>query len=51
MTTPFAGGDIAHFDDRWALIQQDTLPAFQKVLAEDPQRAHDVIASDVHART
>jgi len=48
--TPFADGNIANFDDRWALIQQDTLPAFEKLLAERPQDAHDVIASDVHDR-
>lgn len=28
VTTPFADGNIAHFDDRWALIQEDTLPAY-----------------------
>lgn len=50
VTTPFASGNIANFDDRWALIQQDTLPKFQHLLATDPQRARDIIASDVHTR-
>lgn len=45
--TPFPDGNIAHFDDRWALIEQDTLPRFQELLAEDPDRARDIIGSDV----
>ena len=28
VTTPLPNGNIAHFDDRWALIEKDTLPAY-----------------------
>lgn len=28
VTTPLPDGNIANFDDRWALIQEDTLPAY-----------------------
>ena len=48
--TPFPDGNIAHFDDRWALIEQDTLPRFQELLAGDPDRARDIIGSDVSDR-
>jgi len=48
--TPFADGNIADFDDRWRLIEDDTLPRFQELLAADPGRARDIIASDVHDR-
>ena len=48
--TPFPDGNIANFDDRWALIEQDTLPRFQELLANDPQRAREIIGSDVEDR-
>ena len=28
VTTPLPDGNIAHFDDRWALIERDTLPTY-----------------------
>lgn len=34
ITTPLPDGNIAHFDDRWALIEQDTLPAYQDLSRE-----------------
>ena len=48
--TPLPDGNIAHFDDRWDYISKDTLPAYQKLLAEDPGRAKDIIGSDVGGR-
>ncbi|UAL30656.1 hypothetical protein K8W59_03830 [Nocardioides rotundus] len=48
--TPFPDGNIADFDDRWALIEQDTLPAFQQLLRDDPQRARDLIGQNVGDR-
>jgi hypothetical protein len=48
--TPFPAGNIAHFDDRWALIEEDTLPRYQDLLARDPDRARDIIGSDVAGR-
>jgi hypothetical protein len=35
ITTPLPNGNIAHFDDRWALIEQDTLPAYQDMTREE----------------
>jgi hypothetical protein len=48
--TPLPDGNIAHFDDRWTYITEDTLPAYQELLREDPQRAREIIASDVGER-
>jgi uncharacterized protein YukE len=47
VTTPFADGNIAHFDDRWALIQQDTLPAYLDIPRDD---VLDVLATPVGDR-
>jgi hypothetical protein len=48
--TPLPDGNIANRDDRWALIEKDTLPAFQKLLAENPEEARRIIGSSVHDR-
>ena len=48
--TPFPDGNIAHFDDRWALIEEDTLPRYQELLADDPGRVRTIIGSDVEGR-
>lgn len=48
--TPFPAGNIADFDDRWTFITEDTLPAYQQLLREDPARARAIIASDVGDR-
>jgi hypothetical protein len=29
VVTPLADGNVAHFDDRWALFTKDTLPAYE----------------------
>ena len=49
-TTGFPAGNISDADQRWALIQQDTLPAYQDLLATDPARAEQIIASDFDDR-
>ena len=49
-TTGFPAGNISDADQRWALIQQDTLPAYQDLLATDPGRAQQIIASDFDDR-
>lgn len=49
-TTGFPDGNIANADQRWALIQQDTLPAYQNLLATDPARAQQIIGSDFNDR-
>lgn len=48
--TPFADGNVALFEDRWRLIKEDTLPAYQKLLSEDPDLARSLIAADVPER-
>ncbi|QGG96647.1 hypothetical protein [Actinomarinicola tropica] len=50
ITTPLPDGNIANFDDRWALIERDTLPAYQRLLEEDPARARAIIATPVGER-
>lgn len=49
-TTGFPDGNIANADQRWALIQQDTLPAYQNLPATDPARAEQIIGSDFNDR-
>lgn len=48
--TPLPDGNIADRRQRWALIEQDTLPAFQAMLREDPQRARELIGQPVAER-
>lgn len=49
-TTGFPDGNIADADQRWALIDQDTLPAYQELLAADPEGARNIIGSDFNDR-
>ena len=49
-TTGFPDGNIANADQRWELIRQDTLPAYQQLLASDPARAAQIIGSDFDGR-
>jgi hypothetical protein len=50
VTTSLPAGNISVAEDRWKLIEEDTLPAFQKLLAEDPARAREIIGSDFNTR-
>lgn len=43
-------GNIAHFEDRWDLIQEDTLPAFLDLWRNDRERTNDIISSPVGPR-
>ena len=49
-TTGFPDGNIANADQRWDLIKQDTLPAYQNLLANDPAGARQIIGSDFNDR-
>jgi uncharacterized protein YukE len=49
-TTGFPDGNIANADQRWELIRQDTLPAYQNLLATDPDRAAQIIGSNFDDR-
>ncbi len=48
--TPLPDGNIAHYDDRWAFITHDTLPAYQSLLRDHPDQAAAIIGSDVAGR-
>lgn len=50
LSTPLPDGNVADRYDRWELISRDTLPAYQRLLAEDPERAREIIASDFGQR-
>lgn len=45
--TPFPDGNLASLDDRWRLIEENTLPAY---LGLDPDAARDLAAADVGER-
>ena len=47
VTTPFPDGNLANFEDRWRLIEENTLPAY---LDLDPAEARDLAAADVGGR-
>lgn len=44
ITTPLPDGNIANFEDRWALIEQDTLPVYVELAANHP----DVIIDEIN---
>lgn len=48
--TPLAAGNVAQFEDRWRLIEEDTLPAYQRLLAEDPDLVEALLRADVGTR-
>lgn len=50
VVTPLPAGNVSNFDTRWDLITNDTLPAYQKLLAEDPQAVRDMLSSPVQGR-
>lgn len=49
-STGLPDGNVANQADRWALIQQDTLPAYQELLRTNPEEARRIIESDFNAR-
>ncbi len=48
--TPLPEGNISNFDTRWDLIENDTLPAYQKLLAEDPDYVRHELTRPVQDR-
>ncbi|MCW2758374.1 MAG: hypothetical protein JWO46_2120, partial [Nocardioidaceae bacterium] len=48
--TPLPDFNVSDRDDRWDYVTHDTLPAYQKLLADDPDRARDIVASNVDGR-
>lgn len=50
LVTPLPAGNIADFDDRWALIQQDTLPTYVELARDRPDVVLDELATPVGER-
>jgi len=50
LTTSLPDFDLSYREARWRMVSQDTLPAYQHLLATDPQRVRDIVGSDVGAR-
>lgn len=48
--TPFPDGNISYSDQRWNLIERDTLPAYQNLLRDNPDLARQIIASNFNER-
>jgi hypothetical protein len=47
---PLPDFNIADKDSRWDYVLNDTLPAYQKLLATDPAKARQIVASSVNDR-
>jgi hypothetical protein len=50
VTTPLPDGNISQRDERWKLIVNDTLPAYQRLLEDDPERVRQIVASPIETR-
>lgn len=48
--TPLPEGNVSNFDTRWDLIDNDTLPAYQKLLAENPDEVERILTESVSGR-
>ena len=48
--TPLPDGNVADFDDRWALIEEDTLPAYVELLEQHPDEAASILSTPVADR-
>ena len=48
--TPLPDGNVADFDDRWALIEQDTLPAYVDLVENHPEQAAEILSTPVADR-
>jgi hypothetical protein len=48
--TPFPAGNISVYEQRWDLIEQDTLPAFRDLLERDPARVQELLEQPVGER-
>jgi hypothetical protein len=48
--TPLPDGNISNFDTRWDLIEHDTLPAYQHLIATEHQQVVDILTTPVEDR-
>jgi len=42
--------NIADFDTRWGYIEGDTLPAWQQLVHDDPDRARELVGASLPSR-
>lgn len=50
VVTPLPDGNISVAEDRWDLIQEDTLPAYKDLLHNHPDELREIIGSDFEDR-
>src|SRR5207253_862167 len=50
LETPLPNFNISDVDRRWDMIIEDTLPAYQRLLEENPQGARDLVGSSIPDR-
>ena len=48
--TPLADGNIAVFEDRWRLIETDTLPAYLALIRDQPEKARNIVSEPAWRR-
>jgi hypothetical protein len=48
--TPLADGNIAIFEDRWRLIETDTLPAYLALIRDQPDKACEIVSTPMARR-
>ena len=50
VSTPLPDGNISDAAQRWDYVSNDTLPAYQDLIANDPARAEEILRTDVSER-
>lgn len=50
VTTPLPDGNISDAAQRWDYVSNDTLPAYQDLIKNDPARAEEILRTDVSER-
>jgi hypothetical protein len=50
LRTPLPAGNLALFTNRWTLIEQDTLPAYQRLIREQAAEARSLIERPIDQR-
>jgi len=51
LRTPLPAGNLAVFADRWQLIERDTLPAYQHLIADETAELRELIERPIPQRT
>ena len=50
LRTPLRAGNLALFTNRWQLIEQETFPVYQRLIAEHAAEAHALITRPIAQR-